>query len=239
MHNFWMDQTRVSNRIAVLGPAETHHLISVLRLKTGEEIGLLDGKGTVYKAKIVHIKKEGVEVEIVSSHCEQPPKTVVYLGQGLLKWKKMDFLYQKATELGVAGILPFFSARCVKKEKSVHQQDRWRQITVEACKQCGQPFLPQCYPTTDYDAVLEIGQAFEPRFILWEGDCPLLKKVLTRYSPPGSVLFLVGPEGGFSLEEVDKARAAGFLPISLGKLVKRSETAALAMLSILQFHFEG
>jgi len=222
--------------MAVLDPAETHHLISVLRLKTGEEIGLLDGKGSVYKAKIAHIKKEGVEVEIVSTRREQPPKTLVYLGQGLLKGKKMDFLFQKATELGVAGFCPFFSRRCITKEKSAHQQDRWQQITIEACKQCGQPFLPQFYPTTDFDAVLTIGQAFGLRLILWEGDCRPLKEVLTQYSPPGSILFLVGPEGGFSPEEVDKARAAGFLPVSLGKLVLRSETAALAMLSILQFH---
>ncbi len=150
----------------------------------------------------------------------------------------MDFLIQKATELGVKEIIPFFSSRSVpllERSRRPERHRRWERIAVEASKQCGRGVVPRVEPPNDYSEMLRIAPPDALRFILWEREGTKLREVLERSGGKTNIFFVVGPEGGFSEEEIDEAEKSGFIPVTLGRRVLRAETASLCLLSILQY----
>jgi 16S rRNA (uracil1498-N3)-methyltransferase len=242
MHRFFIDPTAPTDTRAVLTGEEAHHLISVLRLKVGAPIQLFDGLGRTYEAEVEKISKNRVEAAILST-AEEPvaEKAALHLGLALLQGKKMDFIMQKATELGVAGLHPFIASFSNARHTATHREakrlERWQKITREACKQCNRPQLPSCYPVVDFDTLLEeASQAdYDLKLLFWEGEKSQgLQGIVHAPDHPCSVMILIGPEGGFSKEEAEQAKAAGFQPITLGKRILRAETAALTAVAILQ-----
>jgi 16S rRNA (uracil1498-N3)-methyltransferase len=242
MHRFFIDPEDLTDTRAVLTGEEAHHLISVLRLKVGVPIQLFDGLGKTYEAEIEKISTGRVEAAILSM-TEEPAaeKTKLHLGLALLKGKKMDFVMQKATELGVAGLHPFLAtfsnARHMEANREAKRLERWQKITREACKQCNRPKPPTCYPVKDFNTLLEeASQAdYDLKLLFWEGERSQgLHGIAQGPDQPCSVMILIGPEGGFSMEEAAQAKAAGFQPITLGKRIMRAETAAVAAIAILQ-----
>jgi 16S rRNA (uracil1498-N3)-methyltransferase len=173
---------------------------------------------------------------IFSSKRDSPLE--VTLAQSLLKGEKMDYLIQKATELGVKEIIPFFSSRSVpllEKSKKLKRHHRWERIAIEASKQCGRGVVPKIESLQDYSDMLQTASPDTLRLILWEKEGIKLKEILERLKEKKKVFFIIGPEGGFSQLEVDEAKKTGFIPVTLGRRILRAETASLCFLSILQY----
>lgn len=244
MRRFFIDPAKISGDTAVIDGPEARHLIKVLRLKAGEQVILFDGTGMIYTARVEGLVKNQVTVAILSAiPNDVESRPALYLGQALAKGKKMDFIIQKATELGVAGIRPFVSEHCVDRgldaKREQRRVERWQRIALEACKQCDRPTPPVCLPPADFTTLVRESVDCDQKFIFWEAETTLgLKDVFTGNQATGAtgpVMMLIGPEGGFSREEVAEACTAGFQPVSLGRRILRTETAAVATIAILQY----
>ncbi len=219
-------------------PAELRHLSRVLRLKAGDPVILFDGEGKEYRAAIRQLTDRQACFSLVQ---EAHPETAesplrIILGIGLLKSAKLDWLIQKATELGVDEILPFHSLRVVPRPEEEAVQNRlgrWEKIALEAAKQCGRARIPHISAPCAFAGALS-AHPDVARIFLWEKerDRTLKDAVLPPFS---AVYALVGPEGGFSAEEAEAAEAAGFIPVRLGPRILRAETAGLAIVTLLQF----
>jgi len=219
--------------------SEVKHIKKVLRLKTGDEIIVFDGLGNEFEGTIVEGASSSVVIRVqnISSSKSESPLEII-LAQSLLKGEKMDYLIQKATELGVKEIIPFFSSRSIPLlEKSGKQKrhQRWERIAIEGSKQCGRGMIPKIEPLQDYSEVLQTASSDFLRLILWEKEEVRLKEALEKSKEKKRIFFIVGPEGGFNEEEIEEAKRAGFITVTLGKRVLRAETASLCLLSILQY----
>jgi 16S rRNA (uracil1498-N3)-methyltransferase len=218
---------------------EVKHIRKVLRLRAGDEVSVFDGLGKEFHGDIVEEGLSFVKIRIqnVTSSRRDSPLEVT-LAQSLLKGEKMDYLIQKATELGVGEIIPFLSSRSVpllEKSKRLKRHQRWKRIAVEASKQCGKGVIPEIEFLKDFPEMLQKASPDALRLILWEKEGAGLKEILRRSEEGKRIFFVVGPEGGFSEEEVDEAKGAGFTPVTLGRRILRAETASLCLLSILQY----
>ncbi len=217
------------------------YIKNVLRLKKGDPLILFSGKGVEYGAVIHEVLADAVAVDIVDRRDVRDAGIKITLAQALPKGPKMDFIVQKATELGAERIIPFHSVRSIPKlaeDKARHKTDRWQKIAIEASRQCGRADIPEVAEIHTFRGMLEGPAEDALKLILWEEESRRqIKDVLQREDTQGVRDFfaLVGPEGGFSKEEVETALAAGCLPVSLGPRVLKVETAALAILAILQY----
>jgi 16S rRNA (uracil1498-N3)-methyltransferase len=219
-------------------PTELRHLTRVLRLKPGDPVILFDGEGKDYQATIKRVTDRRASFLLIPEPLPETPEPSVriILGIGLLKSSKLEWLIQKATELGVGEILPFHSLRVVPRPEETavrNRLGRWERIAAEAAKQCRRSRIPRIHPPCSFTAALT---AFPEaaRIFLWEKEKDrTLSGVLNSPSP--AVYALVGPEGGFSAEEAKEAKAAGFSPVRLGPRILRAETAGLAIVTLLQF----
>jgi len=218
---------------------EVRHIRRVLRLRAGDEIAVFDGSEREYKGTIV---EEGPHTVIVKVQSVTPSKREspleVTLAQSLLKGEKMDYFIQKATELGVKKIIPFFSRRSVpllEKSNRLKRYHRWERIAIEASKQCGRGRIPEILPLQDFSEMLLMAFSESLRLILWEKEKKRLKEVLKGWGGRKEIFFIVGPEGGFSQNEVEEAQKKGFISVSMGERILKAETASLCLLSILQY----
>jgi len=239
MPRFYIPQIHIENGLLKIEGDEVKHIQKVLRLKAGDEIVLFDGLGKEFEGTIIKEGRSSVTVKIERILSSKGDSLFeVTLAQSLLKGEKMDFLIQKATELGVKEIIPFFSSRSVpllEKSRRLKRHLRWEKIAVEASKQCGRGVVPKIDSLRDYPDMLRVASTNSLRLILWEGDGMKLKEVLERSREKTKIFFVIGPEGGFSQEEVEKARKAGFVTVTLGRRILRAETASLCLLSIFQY----
>jgi 16S rRNA (uracil1498-N3)-methyltransferase len=164
---------------------------------------------------------------------------MIILGLGVLKSTKFDWVIQKATELGVSGIVPFYSLRVVprwEERRSRSRQLRWEKVASEAARQCGRAKVPRVHSPRSFAEALDMGFEYSTKIFLWEKErTRSLKEALVH--PTSSIYALVGPEGGFSEPEALQAQEAGFRPIGLGPRILRAETAGIAIVSLLQFLF--
>ncbi|MFC1571733.1 16S rRNA (uracil(1498)-N(3))-methyltransferase [Candidatus Margulisiibacteriota bacterium] len=232
MHRFFVPQ----DQIPIIAGSDAHQIKDVLRLKTGDQLELLDGSGKVYSAKISEIKNERIICEIISSRQEKAKSAVkITLAQCLPKAKKMDLIIQKCTELGVDRIIPTLSERSIAKTEKL---ERWKKIAKEAAEQSGRTTIPEISQLTKFEDVLKINA--DLKLIPWELEQNRsLKQMLTDHRFTGSpdLLCLIGPEGGFSKKEVAAAQSAGFTSVSLGPRILRTETAGLAILAMINYEF--
>lgn len=212
------------------------HLIRVLRLADGDAVRLFCGDGHEYAATLCNVSKKGADVlvgDILRSDAEQP--LTLHLGQVVSKGDRMDFTIQKATELGIRDITPLWSERCevrLKGERLDKKMEHWQRVAISACEQSGRNRVPQIHEP-QYFADWAQSVAADLRFILHPHD----QKPLRDYATPASIALLVGPEGGFSEVEVQQAVDSGFAGLTLGPRILRTETAALAALSVFQFQW--
>ena len=241
MARFYVPQPHVENGVLRVEGPEARHIRNVLRLKTGDPVTIFDGSAKEYDGSIVELGSSFVLVRVKKTSSPQRDSPLeITLAQSLLKGEKMDYVIQKATELGIKRMVPFFSSRSVpllEKPKRLERQRRWERIAVEASKQCGRATLPEIKSLLDYDEMLCLAPEDALRFILWEREGVTLKHVLKRPPEKEKVFFIVGPEGGLSEQEVEESKRAGFVAVSLGKRIVRAETASLCLLSILQYEW--
>lgn len=237
MRRFYFDPQSRKGDILFLPEEESRHVTKVLRLPVGREIELLDGEGTVFRAIIVAPgRRVEVRIDGVVARDEGVGK-IVWVGQGILKGEKMDTVVQKCTELGVTRFSPFESSRCQGKAdltQSRKRHERWQRIGLAACKQCLRPKLMQMdFPTNLADLLREGSTA--QRLLFWEEEKEIHLHDIPALRTAQSVALLLGPEGGFSRDEVDLARQLGWSTVSLGERILRAETATLTAVSIVQF----
>jgi 16S rRNA (uracil1498-N3)-methyltransferase len=240
MSRFYVPQPQIEKGMIRVEGGEVRHIRRVLRLNAGDTLTIFDGSGTEHEGVIMELGPTAARIMIHRSSSPQRDSLLeITLAQSLLKGEKMDTLVQKATELGVTGIVPFSSSRSIpllEKRQEMKRHLRWEKISVEASKQCGRGVLPKVWPIQDYPEVLELAPQDSLKLILWEREGLGLKEVLRR-SKERRIFFAVGPEGGFSEREVEEAKRKGFTPVLLGKRILRSETTSLSLLSILQYEW--
>ncbi len=239
MHRFFVSPENISKKTVTIQGPDVNHIRTVLRMKSGDRIQVMDGQGFQCEVCLTGITKDRVEGEIVSRTSLQTESPVkIMMGQALIKGSGFDNLVRKATELGVHSIVPLKTERCVARLATATERDRvgrWQRIAEEAAKQCGRSQVPEvnasvlsveefCRQTADCDLKL----------VFWEVEA---KTRLQDIVPPGSVgsiAFLAGPEGGWAEEEIDWLRQAGFQTVSLGPRLLKADSASLVILSLLQ-----
>jgi len=220
---------------------ELHHLVDVVRLREGDEITVLDGVGGLYEATLISCTRDIAVGEIKNHRQIKPPLVKVTLFVGLPKSDKMDMIVQKATELGAYQVIPFLCQRSVphlSAERAERRVARWRQIAVAASKQSRRPFFPAISHILNFDKALEESHSdlrlvFTP-YISSVGP-NRLKDVLGQNIGAKKVSIFIGPEGGFTENEVSQATSAGAVPVLLGNNILRTETAAIAALAIVLY----
>lgn len=219
-----------------LPPEAAHHANRVLRLRVNDPVQIFDGAGNAFDANIGEISGKRVVLDRLKPCAAelQSPLHIV-LAQAMCSSEKMDWVVQKATELGVAEIQPVQTQRSVARlssERAEKRTEHWRSVTIAACEQCGRNMLPQAHAPQDFSAWLaQMRGVPGAKFILQpEGATTLHQQPHAQ----GKVTLLIGPEGGFSADEVLMAQQVGFVSILLGPRVLRTETAALAGITALQ-----
>ncbi len=237
LRRFFINPTDITGETAQLTGPEAHHLRSVLRLTPGDPVTFFDGTGARYQARIEQVLKNRVTATIIEHTQDLPPKVRLHLGQALLKGQKMDLILQKATELGVDAIWPFYAEHGIHKTPRDTQMERWQRIVLEACKQCDRAKPLEIHDPREITDLMTQPPPCDAQLIFWEHETrQTLHEVLADQATDcRSVLFLLGPEGGFSATEVACARQESFIPVSLGPRILRAETATLAATAILQY----
>ena len=243
----YVDQPLQGGSIVTLPPPVAAHLTRVLRLRAGASVTLFDGRGAQYPAQLLAGDGKALQAAIgASGPIEPEPALALCLLQCLARGERMDWIVQKATELGVTSIAPVASAHSVVQLDTASGERRvahWRSVAVGACEQSGRNRLPLVQPVRELAAAChETAQhpagAHERRLLLWPQAEQSLPAALAAACGRPPVLrelsLLVGPEGGLSQSEYDEARRCGFQPVRLGRRILRAETAPLAALAAIQ-----
>ncbi len=249
----------------ILRGAEAHHARDVVRMKRGDKVVLFNGRGREITATVVEVGRDQVRLRKLDQAETPNLRCHITLAQAIPKGKNMDLIVQKAVELGVAEIAPLISERTIvdlHPGQAEQKKAKWRQVAIEAAKQCGQNWLPQIeLPRKLKDFFLNVDAGVSPaqnpgmqpvrlppqksvfdlRLIgSLQADAQHLKKILADYQSghgdrPSSVLMLIGPEGDFTPAELALAKSKWCLPITLGPIILRVETAAIYCLSVLSY----
>ncbi len=233
-----------SEKVILIQGKEAKHIHKSLRYKKNDEILISDGKGNKYITKIEYIENNLIKCKIVKSVSAQinPLITKITLAQSLLKSNKMDFIIQKSSELGIHTFIPFISSRTIpiiNQDNLEKKQKRWQKIAYEASKQSERAVIPEIYPIIRFDELLKKSANFDLSLIFWENEISnKLKKVINSSHQPDTILCVIGPEGGFSDEEIKIAKEANLISVGLGNHYLRSETAALFVLSVISYVFD-
>jgi len=219
-----------------LPPETAHHAIRVLRLHEGDAVQLFDGLGNERHGVIAGIGgRHAVVGDLITVNAERESPLKILLAQALASSEKMDWVVQKATELGVAAIQPLDTERSVARltaERIAKRLEHWRQVAISACEQCGRNLLPEIHAPLDIMAWLQqVRNTADAKFVLLPQGATSLN---AQHKPQGRAMLLVGAEGGFTDAESAAAQHCGFVPIRMGARILRTETAAVAGLAALQ-----
>jgi 16S rRNA (uracil1498-N3)-methyltransferase len=224
---YFVDSPIKSDR-AVLSGAEAHHLLHVMRAVRGTAVTLFDGTGWEFEAVVESPKRSEVELSIIARHeIDREPATALTLGVALPKGDRQKWLVEKATELGVARLVPLETQRAVA-QPGENSLDRLRRAVIEASKQCGRNRLMQIAAPQAWDQFLAANRHFDCRLIAH----PAAQSHLGIISSQ-SIVAAIGPEGGFTENEFASADSQGWQPVSLGPRILRVETAAIAMAAVM------
>ncbi len=218
---------------------EARHLSQVLRMKPGDTVTVFDGHGRRATAEILAVSRDRVPLKLGEITSSRAPLPAITLAQAIPKGKNMDLIVQKSVELGIAAIQPLVT-RYTVVQPGDGKSEKWRRNALEACKQCGQDTLPQIAEPMTFGKWIQT-QAETPGLKLIASLAPgarPFREILKNYPETARAVLLVGPEGDFSVEETTAAIDVGFIPISLGSIVLRVETATLFCLSALRYEFD-
>src|SRR6266550_5452956 len=244
MHRFYVRPENWNPDALTLSGPEAHHCRDVLRMKRGDKAVLFNGRGREITAEIVDLERTEVHLRKLHESNSPPLRCHITLGQAIPKGKNMELIVQKAVEIGAAEVAPLISERTIvdlDKKEAEQKKAKWKQIAIEAAKQCGQNWLPQVNAPRKLKDFFSDAGNFDLRLIgSLQPDAIHLKKILGDYTDqhrdrPKSVLMLVGPEGDFTPAELALAKTHGCLPITLGPIILRVETAAIYCLSVLSY----
>jgi len=239
MRRFFLDRQGIHSDSPTLTGSDVKHISTVLRSKPGDEIFLFDGQGYDYHARIVNITHKAITLSILTRYpSTSEPCVHIAIGQALIKARKMDRIVRQLTELGGSAFLPFIAQRSVVRpdgERFSKKRTRWETIAIEALKQCGRSQTPHIGPIASFEGLVSTSQTYDLCVIFHDHkreaapECfPHTKQRITR------VLALIGPEGGFTAEEVTLALEAGFTHGYLGPRTLKSDTAAVTATAVIQ-----
>lgn len=237
---FYIPKENIHSGRATLAGAELEHMRKVLRLGPGDAVTLFDDEGFEHEATIASYSAGAAEIAITkSSRPARESPLAVTLAQALGKGDKLDLVVEKATELGVAAIVPFVCGRTVPKldrDAATRRRERWRRIALGAAKQSGRTRVPEIHELMDFSSLVEHPSAFDLKILFWENEHGRgLKQLHAEHPQIASLFLVVGPEGGFTAEEAELASAKGFCAAGLGRRILRTETAAIAAVALAQF----
>lgn len=246
MHHFFVSPEQIGEkRIRIEGP-DVNHIKNVLRMLPGEQVCISSGRDNrEYRCELEELEECGITAKIMwveEVGMELPSK--IYLFQGLPKGDKMELVIQKAVELGAYEIIPVATRRAVVKldaKKEQNKQKRWNAISESAAKQSKRNVIPRVTRVMRFDEAVEYASGMDVKLIPYElqEGMEATRKLFKSIVPGQSVAVFIGPEGGFAEEEIDLAREKGIEPVSLGRRILRTETAGLAVLSVLMFNLEN
>ena len=231
-----------------LTPDESHHLVVVNRARIGDTVVAFDGRGSEWTCELAADRKNAAVLKVRFKQKLRPLPYEITLGQALPKGQSMDAIVRKATEIGARRIVPLESERTqvhLDGDRSDRKIEKWQTAALEAAKQCGNPFVPEVLPVQNAAAFMESARGHDLKLIAsLQPGAKSLKAVLAAFHAahqraPRTALWLIGPEGDFTPEEMSRAHSAGFEPVTLGPLVLRCETAAAYALSILSYELQN
>jgi 16S rRNA (uracil1498-N3)-methyltransferase len=243
MRSFFIEPDEIIKPLATIGGGDARHIRKVLRLRPGARVQVTDGRGQLGEARVHRVERDHVVVEIMTRSTSHPTaaRTLV-VAQALLKDRKMDGLIRALTELGMTTWMPFGSTRSVPQpdpRRLQARKERWARIAREAVKQCGRRHLPEIRPVGGLADIIRATEDFAHKIMFWEAAeaLPAKPRGALATADHGHVIMVVGPEGGFTDQEAETARRAGFQLASLGPRILRAETAAIAAVSLVQYLF--
>ncbi|MBQ9119810.1 MAG: 16S rRNA (uracil(1498)-N(3))-methyltransferase [Lachnospiraceae bacterium] len=245
MYRFYVEAEKITKPVISITGADVNHIKNVLRMRIGEELTVCDGAGMEYHCRILELASDVVQAEVLEdrpSDTELPVRLVLF--QGLPKKDKMELIVQKAVELGAAEIVPVMMHRTVVKledpKKEAKKLERWQAIAEAAAKQSMRGVIPRVLPVMSYAQAIERAKQMDAAVLPYEHAEGIegSRRLVQSLKGKQEIGIFIGPEGGFEDAEVEKAREAGIWPMTLGKRILRTETAGLAILSILMFELE-
>lgn len=245
MHHFFVSPDQIDEKYVTITGGDVNHIKNVLRMKIDEELLISNGQDKDYYCKIESISDDEIKAVILDEEFEGTElPTELYLFQGLPKSDKMELIIQKAVELGVKEIIPVATKRCVVKlddKKEASKIKRWQAISESAAKQSRRTIIPEVSSVMSFKEAINRAKEFELGIIPYENfkDMTETKEVLKKVKKGIKIGIFIGPEGGFEESEIQYALENGIHPISLGKRILRTETAGLAILSVLMFQLEN
>ncbi|MEY2428091.1 MAG: rRNA (uracil1498-N3)-methyltransferase [Verrucomicrobiota bacterium] len=244
MHRFYLVPEQCKEPTVFLTGREAHHALRVLRVRRGERVTVLDGSGLELLCEVQEFDRDKVKLAVIERHLQPGPLAQITLLQAVPKGKMIESIIQKATELGVSRIVPLLSDRVVSQmggKDSAQKAGKWQSVAVEAIKQCGSAWLPKVEAPLTPAQFLKRKEKFDlPLVASLQPGSRHPREVFQSFHakegrPPKSICAWVGPEGDFTPAEVGEIEAGGALPITLGRLVLRVETAAVYCLSVINY----
>jgi 16S rRNA (uracil1498-N3)-methyltransferase len=224
------------DRATITDPGERRHLIRALRKKPGDAIQFIDGTGWIFEGRIERINPV-VEIVVERRYREDRSDVEIALAPAVLKGGRLDTVIEKATELGVGSIFPLRSTRAVAGSEEMTgsgKQERWQRIALSAMKQSLGARRPEIFPTLTFEEVIGRSSLFDLALIAWEEETQNdIQQVISHRGDCRTVLALVGPEGGFTPEEIEMAREANMTTVSLGRRRLRADTASIVMITLV------
>ncbi|HEY3675129.1 MAG TPA: 16S rRNA (uracil(1498)-N(3))-methyltransferase [Candidatus Tumulicola sp.] len=214
--------------------SDVHKIANVLRMRAGDALEIVDSSGTLFAAILAH-ESAGMRAELVRRETTAPVEIVrIDIAQAVPKGSKMDYVIEKATELGAGAILPFTSERSIAGEGS-HKVERWRRLAENAARQCGRLDIPRVAGVVPFEQTIAAFDDYDVALFAWElaPQIPLRERLEQTLRGVRSAIVAIGPEGGFSHAEAEAATARGAELLWLGPRILRTETAALALLAVI------
>ena len=244
MYTCYVPASQIHSNLVTITGSEHHHLRNVLRVKPDEAIRIVDGEGRTYIAQVLEPHGDPFSTKaVIISH--EPPSVVslsLTLFQGLPKSGKMELILQKTTELGVTQIVPLHSEYALQKP-SQNRYARWRRVLISATKQSERAWLPELCDAQEFNTALAQLDQFSLCLLLspyrdQESQVQHIQTVLRETPRPDSVALFVGPEGGFSDQEITSAIGSGCIPVMLGRNILRTETAAIVAVAVAAYEYQ-
>jgi 16S rRNA (uracil1498-N3)-methyltransferase len=242
MRRFSVQPKDINGSSAAIYGDEANHIQNVLRLSPGHEIQLFDGTGTEYKAKIDSLSSNKIQVTIlekIEPRTESPIQII--MAQALLKDNKMDHLVRQLTELGMTQFIPYIAERSIARPDTSRlskRMERWEKIAKESLKQCRRSIIPEIGPVLSFKELLAFGKTCDTGILFWENSkTPINISKDQPQLPQNRIMLIMGPEGGFSDNEIEQTRQSDFSIASLGPRILKAETAPIAAFTIIQFLF--
>ena len=248
MHRFFLPPDQCHGPELILNDSEAHHALRVLRVRPGDRAVVLDGDGSEFLCSITSAGRNSVHLQVKQKTANPPLSHRLTLIQAIPKGKAMDLIVQKATELGVSRVVPILSERTIahlEEELGSAKIEKWQATAIEAIKQCGSAWLPRFDPPLSPQEFLSKSEPFDISMIATLQSAARHPREFVdayrqdRRAAPQSIAVWIGPEGDFTPSEINLIRSHGALPITLGPLVLRSETAALYSLAILNYELNS